>query len=60
MELNPNTNIDANLVIDELLNQIAALNKDKAILAAMLKLKDAELKELQNENKNLKGEIIND
>lgn len=42
-------NVDSNKVIEELLDEIRKLNKDKAIFAAFIKEQNQELKELRKE-----------
>lgn len=43
-------NVDANLVIESLLNQISVLSKEKAVLYAMVKQKEQEIEELKKKN----------
>lgn len=42
-------NVDVNLVVQELMSQIAALSREKAILAALVKQYEKELNELKKE-----------
>jgi len=45
-------NVDVNLVVQDLMNQIAALSREKAILAALVQQYEKELKELKNEKES--------
>jgi len=42
-------NVDVNLVVQDLMNQIAQLSREKAILAALVKQYENELNELKKE-----------
>ncbi|UYL94192.1 hypothetical protein PK52_gp17 [Geobacillus phage vB_GthS_PK5.2] len=44
-------NVDVNLVIQDLMNQIAQLSREKAILTALVKQYEKELDELKKEKK---------
>lgn len=44
-------NVDVNLVVQDLMNQITQLSREKAILAALVKQYENELNELKKEKK---------
>jgi len=45
-------NVDVNLVVQDLLNQISQLSREKAILAALVKQYENELNELKKEKES--------